>query len=167
MSSNATRIPCTPAGADSFRRTCARFATGIAVVTALDRAGSPHGMTANSFTSVSLEPPLVLICIDNRAAILKHLLAAEAIGINILTEGQSALSVRFARPGEDRFGAVEWYAGEMGVPLIPDALAVFECVVRQFVEAGDHQVLIAEARYVGWREERPLVYWNSGYGVLE
>jgi flavin reductase (DIM6/NTAB) family NADH-FMN oxidoreductase RutF len=166
MSSNAARIPCTPVDADCFRRACAKFATGIAIATVLDGAGSPHGMTVNSFTSVSLEPPLVLICIDNRAAILKHLLAANAIGINVLSQTQSALSVRFARPGEDRFGAVEWYPGEMGVPLIPDALAVFECEVRRFVEAGDHHMLLAEVRWVRWGEDRPLLYWNSEYQVV-
>lgn len=166
MSSNTARIPCTPVDADGFRRTCGQFATGIAIVTVLDGAGSPHGMTVNSFTSVSLEPPLVLICIDNRATILKHLLSAGAIGINVLEETQGALSVRFARPGEDRFGAVEWQAGELGVPLIPDALGVFECEVREFVEAGDHQVMIAEVKFVKCGGGRPLLYFSSEYRVL-
>lgn len=166
MSSNAARTPGKPVDADCFRRTCGKFATGIAIVTVLDSAGTPHGMTVNSFTSVSLEPPLVLVCIDNRATILKHLQAAAAIGINVLGEEQGALSVRFAKPGEDRFGTVEWHAGELGVPLIPDALAVFECAVRRFVEAGDHHILIAEAQWVTWGEERPLLYFDSEYRVL-
>ena len=115
---------------------------------------------------VSLDPPIVLVCIDNRAAILDHLLAARSIGINVLTESQAALSVRFARPGEDRFGSVEWYPGTLGVPLIPEVLAVLECEVKQVVPAGDHQVFLAEARSVAWREERPLVYFSSGYREL-
>ena len=166
MSSNAARLPSTPVDADRFRRACSKFATGVAIVTAIDQEGRPHGMTVNSFTSVSLDPPMVLVCIDMRAAILPHLLAAESIGINLLTETQSALSVRFARPGEDRFGAVEWYPGELGVPLIPDSLAVFECGVTRFVEAGDHHVLFAQVRYAHWLDERPLVYFDSGYALL-
>ncbi len=166
MSSNAAHIPCTPVDAACFRRACAKFATGIAVATVMDQEGSPHGMTVNSFTSVSLDPPLVLICIDNRAAILPDLLAADAIGINVLTERQADLSMRFARPGEDRFGAVAWYRGELGVPVIPDVLAVFECELRQFVEAGDHQVVLAEVRYVRWSDDQPLLYFNSAYGEL-
>lgn len=166
MSSNTARLPCNPVDAASFRRACSKFATGIAIATVLDRTGSPHGMTVNSFTSVSLEPPLVLICIDNNAAILNHLLLAEAIGINVLTARQIDLSIRFARPGEDRFGPVEWYPGELGVPLLPDVLAAFECEVRRFVEAGDHQILIAEARYVRWSEDRPLVYFDSSYNTI-
>ncbi len=149
-----------------FRRACSKYATGVAVVTVLDRDGMPLGMTVNSFTSVSLDPPLVLICVDNRAAMLEHLVATELVGINVLTESQAALSVRFARPGEDRFGTVEWRPGESGVPELPGVLAMFECRKYQVIPAGDHQIFVLEAQHVRWREDRPLIYFQSAYQSL-
>ena len=117
-------------------RACAQFSTGVAIATVLDSDGAPHGMTINSFTSVSLEPPLVLICIDHKGRILDHFLASDFFAINILRDNQQPLSERFARAGEDRFGAVEWYPGETRMPLIPDALAVLECAVFQRTRRG-------------------------------
>lgn len=149
-----------------FRRACARYATGIAIVTAMGIDSAPHGMTINSFTSVSLEPPLILICVDNRATILPHLLASGTLAINVLDETHRELSVRFARRGEERFLDTEWAVGEFGDPVLADALATFECATRQVVEAGDHQIFLAEARHVHWREGRPLLYFDSGYHVL-
>lgn len=124
-------------------------------------------MTINSFTSVSLEPPLVLICIDQRARILDHFMASNLFAINILRDNQQPLSEHFARAGEDRFGAVEWYPGETQMPLIPDALAVLECAVFQRTLAGDHTILIGEVVSAVRHEGQPLVFFSSSYQVLE
>jgi len=150
-----------------FCRTCAKFPTGVTVITVLDSEGSPHGMTASSFTSVSLDPPLVLVCVDHRASVLAHLRRARHIGINILSEDQQALSDHFARRGHDRFDQVEWRPGHGGVPLIPGALASFECTIQRMVEAGDHDILIAKVEHVEHSDGRPLVYFASGYHKLE
>jgi len=166
MSSHPAHPRNQPAAPDLFRRACAQFATGIAVVTILDRAGVPHGMTVNSFTSVSLDPALVLICIDDRAAILPQLLAAESLAINVLAEHQSDLSSRFARKTEDRFEQLDWTMGELGSPVLAGMLAVFECTLVQSVEAGDHHVLIAAVQFIHWHEGRPLLYFNSRYQSL-
>ena len=149
-----------------FCRACAKFPTGVTIVTVLDAEGSPHGMTASSFTSVSLEPPLVLVCVDHRASVLAHLRRAQHIGINILSENQQDLSVHFARPGHDRFDGVEWLAGHGGVPLIPGALARFECSIHRMIDAGDHTILIAEVLDAEHTNGRPLVYFGSGYHKL-
>jgi len=149
-----------------FCRTCAKFPTGVTIVTVLDSEGSPHGMTASSFTSVSLDPPLVLVCVDHRATVLAHLRGAQRIGINVLREDQQPLSEHFARRGHDRFGAVEWYAGHGGVPLIPGALASFECSIQRMVDAGDHTIFIAKVDNVEHSDGRPLVYFGSGYHRL-
>lgn len=149
-----------------FCRTCAKFPTGVTIVTVLDAEGSPHGMTASSFTSVSLDPPLVLVCVDHRASVLAHLRRAQHIGINVLSEDQQPLSEHFARRGHDRFGAVEWYAGHGGVPLIPGALARFECSIHRMIDVGDHTILIAEVLGVEHSDGRPLVYFGSGYRKL-
>jgi flavin reductase (DIM6/NTAB) family NADH-FMN oxidoreductase RutF len=151
---------------EHFRRACGRFATGITVVTTVDHDGNPHGMTANSFTSVSLDPPLVLVCVDYRAKILQTFQRAERFGINVLSEGQRDLSQAFARRGEDRFNGIEWQAGESGVPLLPGALAWLECVLVNAVDAGDHAILIARVDRAECHDGRPLLYFASGYENL-
>ena len=150
-----------------FCRTCAKFPTGVTIVTVLDAEGDPHGMTASSFTSVSLDPPLVLVCVDHRAKVLEHLRASQPVGINVLSEHQQDLSVRFARRGQNRFDGVEWFAGHAGVPLIPNVVASFECSVHRIVDAGDHAILIAEVLRTRYHEGRPLIYFGSGYHKLD
>jgi flavin reductase (DIM6/NTAB) family NADH-FMN oxidoreductase RutF len=167
MSSNPSTVPGKGVGPQAFLRACAQFCTGIAIATVLDSSGSPHGMTVNSFTSVSLDPPLVLVCIDHKAGILEFFLKSEFFAINILRETQQALSMRFARAGEDRFGSVEWYPGETGMPLIPGALATLECAVFQRLAAGDHTVLIGEVFHAIRHEGRPLLYFSSAYRNLD
>ena len=166
MSSKPARRPPARVGKDHFCRTCARFPTGVTILTVVDANGVPHGMTASSFTSVSLDPPLVLVCVDHRATVLAHLRRAQHIGINVLSEDQQPLSEHFARRGHDRFDAVEWYAGHGGVPLIPGALASFECTVHRMIDVGDHTILIAQVLDVEHSDGRPLVYFASGYHKL-
>jgi len=146
-----------------FRRACGHFATGVAVATVCDAAGAPHGLTVNSFTSVSLRPPLVLVCVDYSCAILPLFRAAGHYGISVLSVEQQELSARFAKKGQDRFDGLAWTPGTTGVPLIPEALAHFECAVRQTIEAGDHAVFIAQVVRTTHREGRPLLYYGSGY----
>jgi flavin reductase ActVB len=157
-----------PIGATKFRRVCSKFATGITVLTARDAAGRAHGMTANSFTSVSLHPPLILVCVDLRAHILKHLREDGGFAVNVLEESQEALSVKFAQRVEDRFDTVEWAAGgKTGAPLIRGVLATLECLIVRIVEAGDHSIVIGEVQDAVWREGQPLVYFSSEYRRLD
>lgn len=158
------RIP--PVDRESFRRACAKFATGIAVAAVIGKDGVPRGLTANSFTSVSLSPPLVLVCVDVSSGVLPHFRASSFFAINILNEHQRHLSTRFARKGHDRFTGVEWMPGETGAPLLPYALGSLECSLTQTVEAGDHVIFIGKVVSAGWREGRPLVYFNSAYHRL-
>ena len=167
MSSNPSRVPRKGVAPEDFLRACAQFATGVAITTVLDGAGAPHGMTVNSFTSVSLIPPLVLVCIDHKAGIRNLLLKTEFFAINVLRENQQQLSMQFARPGEDRFGTVEWFPGETGVPLIPGALATLECSVFERIESGDHTVMIGEVVSAVRHEGRPLLYFSSSYQTLD
>jgi flavin reductase ActVB len=167
MSSKAHKAPSPGIDKAQFCRTCAKFPTGVTIVTVLDAERSPHGMTASSFTSVSLDPPLVLVCVDHRAKVLEHLRRSEHLAINVLSEGQHELSAHFARRGQNRFDGVEWYAGHEGVPLIPGVLASLECRMHRLVDAGDHAILIAEVLNVSHRDGRPLVYYGSGYHKLD
>ncbi len=149
-----------------FRRVCSKYATGITIVTVLDSRGAPHGLTVNSFTSVSLSPPLVLFCLDRQTAILSHFRVETRFAINILEEEQKDISSCFARSGYDRFEGVAWRPGETGAPVLPQVLATLECGVTQMVEAGDHIVVIAEALHATWRDGQPLIYFNSSYQSL-
>jgi 3-hydroxy-9,10-secoandrosta-1,3,5(10)-triene-9,17-dione monooxygenase reductase component len=150
-----------------FRRACARFATGVTVSTALGADGTPHGFTANSFTSVSLEPPMVLICVDNRANVLRHFEQAGYFGVNVLAADQEAISVRFAERGLDRFVGIDWRAGETGVPLLGGALARLECRTSQQMVAGDHTIILGEVLHAEWEEGSPLLYYASAYHTAE
>ena len=149
-----------------YRRTCGQFVTGITVVTTLDSHGHPHGMTVNSFSSVSLDPPLVLVSIDLKNAILGHFISSSWFAINVLAEHQEDLSRRFSGPSENRFLKVDWHAGPSGTPLLDGVLAHLECSVVQTYEAGDHTVLIGEVRRAACTEGKPLIFFNSKYHNL-
>jgi len=146
-----------------FRRTAGRFLTGVTIATSRASDGAPHGLTANSFTTVSLTPPLILFCIDNRARLLEHFVDTGYFGINILSEEQQDLSSRFARPNINRFDGVEWYEGRTGAPLFDGSLATMECKLVQSVQAGDHLILVGEVVHMGCRDGNPLAYFGGCY----
>jgi len=158
MSSEALQV--TP---DEFRSACGRFATGVTIATVLDSQGSPHGLTVSSFTSVSLEPPLVLICLGHAVTMIDSFRASKYFGINILATGQQEISERFARKGFDRFNGLAWTPGTTGVPFIPGALAAIECEIEQRVTAGDHDVLIGRMLRAQVTEGEPLLHFAGAY----
>jgi flavin reductase (DIM6/NTAB) family NADH-FMN oxidoreductase RutF len=150
-----------------FRRVCSRFASGVTIVDVVDSAGVPHGMTASSFTSVSLNPPLILVCVNSGSRFLEACNSSEHFGVNILDETQRALSERFAGAGYDRFEGVTWNPGVTGVPLFPGVLASLECARFKTFAAGDHEILIGKVLHASWREGEPLVHFGSQYRALE
>lgn len=159
-----------PADTRLLRAALGRFATGVAVVTATSPAGTPVGMTVNSFTSVSLDPPLVLFCASRRSSLYPVFAAAAAFGVNILRDGQTAESRRFAGPGFDRFAGLAPREGRTGVPLLPRALATLECVDPERRPAGDHDVIIGRVAVVETHAgdlDQPLVYYAGGYRSLD
>ena len=151
-----------------FRQLCGRFATGIAIVTTTDASGKPAGMTVNSFTSVSLDPPLVLLAIDRTASMHTALSAATGWAINILEAHQETLSRRFASGLPDRFEGVGWHAGPSGEILLEGALAHLWVEAVSSVPAGDHTLFIG--RVIGGEAAehgRPLLYYRGGYAELD
>ncbi len=158
----------TPDGVDtrSFRDAVGRFPTGVAVVTAR-QGGTHHGMTANSFTSVSLDPVLVLVCVDKTARLHEMVLATGQWGVSVLGDQHEWLSRRFARRTvADRFDDIAHLLGpETGVVLLDEALATFECRTVAVHDGGDHTVLIGEVLTLDLRspEGSPLVYYRGRY----
>lgn len=157
------------AGSDprTLRDAMGCFATGITIVTALDGTGTPVGLTANSFTSVSLDPPLLLVCIANTAGTAPILREVAHFGVNVLQIGQQPASNRFAAKGEDRFANQPWAPGQTGVPLLGGSLVSFECQRESLHEAGDHFILVGRVVRAQFEPHRdPLLYFRGKYRRL-
>jgi flavin reductase len=153
-----------------FRQAMGCFATGVTVIT-VDCEGEVHGMTANAFTSVSLDPLLVLVCVDHRAQTHAHLHAKKRFGVNVLAEGQRAISEYYARPvraherAEAEAGA-RFERTAHGTPVLRGALAYLECRLHTAQDAGDHTIFIAAVEEVVVREGNPLLYFRGKYRAL-
>jgi flavin reductase (DIM6/NTAB) family NADH-FMN oxidoreductase RutF len=143
------------------------FATGVTVVTCLDPDGQPVGLTANSFTSVSLDPPLLLVCVHKKAACAPALIEARHFAVNVLQNEQQPASIRFSTRFEDRFGATPWSEGEFGPPILKDSLGVFECQRHQVHEGGDHHILVGQVMKASFDAALdPLLYFRGSYRRL-
>jgi flavin reductase (DIM6/NTAB) family NADH-FMN oxidoreductase RutF len=150
-----------------FRKAMGSFATGVTVIT-VDYEGEVHGMTANAFTSVSLDPLLVLVCVDHRARTHAHLHAKKRFGVNVLVENQRAISEYYARPTAthqhaEQEAAARFDRTEHGTPVLHGALAYMECRLHTAQDAGDHTIFIAEVEDVVVREGNPLLYFRGNY----
>ena len=139
------------------------FKTGVTVTTTRDAAGRPLGFTANSFASVSLDPPLLLVSIANSSANRDGFASAPGFAVNVLAESQKALSNTFARPSPDRFAGVAWRPGPDGSPSLDGAAAWFDCATHQVVKAGDHAVLFGRVVAFEASARPTLGYWRGGY----
>jgi flavin reductase (DIM6/NTAB) family NADH-FMN oxidoreductase RutF len=143
------------------------FATGVTVVTCLTGNDTPAGLTVNSFTSVSLDPPLLLVCLAKVAASAAALTAASHFAVNVLQTGQQPASIRFATRDEDRFGTTPWACGEAGAPILKDSLGVFECRRHAVHDGGDHHILIGEVVKASFDASLdPLLYFRGRYRRL-
>ncbi|MER9858762.1 MULTISPECIES: alpha/beta fold hydrolase [unclassified Mesorhizobium] len=149
--------------ASEFRRALGSFLTGVTIVTTIGAEGEPRGFTANSFTSVSLEPPLVLVCIAKKALGHSAFSTSKGFAINILSESQKAHSGIFASKAADKFASVAWQPGQTGNPLIDGSVAVFDCAMQQLVDAGDHSILIGRVRDFSHNGAQPLGYCRGTY----
>lgn len=139
------------------------FATGVTVVTASDAAGRPIGFTANSFTSVSLDPPLLLVCLAKSSRNYATMTGAGRFAINVLSETQKDVSNTFGRPVEDRFAAVDWRLGPGGCPIFSGVAAWFECSMQDIIEAGDHVIMIGRITAFENSGRNGLGYARGGY----
>lgn len=149
-----------------FRNALGRFATGIAVVMAQDEEG-PLGVTVNSFSSVSLDPPLVLFCMARSLHSLERLEKVKAYSVNILMDHQKEISNRFARAGGDKFAETPCASGRLGAPRLESAHAVFECVPYAHYDGGDHVIFVGRVVHIHAEGEGdPLLYYRGSYRLL-
>lgn len=149
-----------------FRRILGHFVTGVTIVTATDPAtGEACGLTANAVASVSLEPPLVLVCVDHAAESHDRIVAARAFAVNILSEDQERLSRRFSTWNTpEKFGGVAYHRAATGAPILDASLAWVECRMWACYPGGDHSIMVGEAIGGNAREGAPLIYYRGGYG---
>lgn len=153
-----------------FRDALGAFPTGVAIITGLTAAGERVGMTVSSFNSVSLDPPLVLFSVARRAASFEAWQTMPRYAVNILSQQQEALSNRFARSGTDKWSDVLAQVGDTGLPVLPNALAVFECEAHACHDGGDHEIFVGRVvsmRTSVHREDLPLLFFGGRYRRLD
>jgi flavin reductase (DIM6/NTAB) family NADH-FMN oxidoreductase RutF len=162
----------TPApNALAFRQALGQFATGVTVITVEYEPGKIHGMTANAFASVSLNPLLILICVDHRAHMLPYLFEQKRFGVSVLKEHQQAISEFFAQPGqnediEDRLN-IRFRRSPSGIPMLDDTLAQLSCRVAASYISGDHTIFLGEVETVDINEGQPLLFFRGRYRQID
>jgi flavin reductase (DIM6/NTAB) family NADH-FMN oxidoreductase RutF len=152
-----------PIDKDAFRRVLSNFAAGVTVVTTLDRDRQPHGLTATAFTSVSLEPPLVLVCIDKKAETYPHFAPSGVFAVNFLGAEQRDVSQHFAKHGGDKFAGLAWRRGVLGTPILEGAVGHVECRIVHGYDGGDHTIYVGEIESADAGDGAPLLYFRHAY----
>ncbi len=149
-----------------LRRVMGHFATGVTVITTVDKSGAPNGLTANAFMSLSLDPPLILISVDKKATCYACFELQNGFTVNFLSEGQEEISRRFATKGVDKFAGLQWHPGRNGAAIIGDTLGHIECKIAQCHDGGDHTIVIGEILDVHAAGDRPLLFFKGKYQRL-
>ncbi|HLO77340.1 MAG TPA: flavin reductase family protein [Magnetospirillum sp.] len=149
----------------SFRKALGCFASGVTVITTQHpETEAPVGVTVSAFSSLSLEPPLVLFCLGNKTSSMEAYKKSGHFAVNILSESQRDLSIRFASRSEDKWAGVKWERGLAGVPLLNGCLTSLECQLVNVMDGGDHQVFIGEVKNLTHQEGgSPLIYFRGAY----
>lgn len=148
-----------------LRSAFGQFMTGVTIVTVMGEDETPIGITANSFTSVSLEPPMVLVCVDKKINSYPAFRNATHYAVHILSHDQAELSTKFASRGVDKFGGLNWSQGVGGVPVLPEYMALFECSLAHAYDAGDHTILVGQVERfaVPGADRQPLGFFRGKY----
>ena len=153
-------------GPDEFRRVLGHFATGVTIVTTCDAEARPSGLTVSAFASLSLDPPLVLVCVDHKSQTFPALRDTGRFAVNVLTTDQEALSRRFASTRLDKFDAAAYRISDMGLPLLTAALAHIECVTASTHVEGDHTIFVGRVERAATNDGEPLPYFRGRYNRL-
>jgi flavin reductase (DIM6/NTAB) family NADH-FMN oxidoreductase RutF len=150
---------------EGYKQAARMFASGVTIV-AVSHDGSSHGMTASSFASVSLEPPLILVSLEKSSRTRELLLESGRFAVNILAEDQQEIARAFAHPGDKTFDHIEHHTNNPGAPFLSGSIAMLACTTEQVVPGGDHDIFIGEVTAVEVNEGAPLVYFDRGYRSL-
>jgi flavin reductase (DIM6/NTAB) family NADH-FMN oxidoreductase RutF len=151
---------------DDFRRVLGHFASGVTIVSTCDADGRPTGLTASAFSSVSLDPPLILVCVDHKSQSYPAMRERGRFAVNILAAGQEAVSRRFASSRLDKFEGVPHRITDLGVPLVEGAIAQLECVTVSMHVEGDHTIFVGLVERAAVGHGQPLLYYRGKYHAL-
>lgn len=155
-----------PIDRNELRRVMGHFATGVTVITTHSSDGKPYGLTANAFTSVSLDPPLLLICVDKKAESYPYFEESKVFTVNLLADDQESLSRRFAVSGGPKFEGVAYREGANGAPILEGTIGYIECKLVATYPGGDHTIYIGEIQEAETAERKPLLFFRGGYRAL-
>jgi flavin reductase (DIM6/NTAB) family NADH-FMN oxidoreductase RutF len=150
--------------AEEYRLALRNVAAAVAVVTSFDRDGEPHGTTVSAFTPLSMDPPLLLVSLDNRSRLLGLISRGQPLGINVLGADQADLGLRFAQSDADRWLGVAWRK-EHRAPALLDRHAYIGIETEQLIPAGDHTLVVGAVCSADWNVGDPLLYWQRGFGT--
>lgn len=146
-----------------FRSVLGNFAAGVTVITTVGPDAIPYGLTATAFTSVSLVPPLVLVCIDKRSETYPYFGSSQVFAANFLAQGQQQISQRFATSGGDKFAGLEWRTGVLGAPVLAGTIGHVECRIKHEYDGGDHTIYVGEVESATAEAGEPLIYFRGAY----
>jgi flavin reductase (DIM6/NTAB) family NADH-FMN oxidoreductase RutF len=155
-----------PIDKNELRRVMGHFATGVTVITTFRKSGELHGLTANAFSSVSLTPPLLLICVDKKAESYPCFEESRVFTVNILAADQEDLSRKFAVTGGNKFEGVSYRAGANGAPILAGSIGYIECKLAAAHDAGDHTIYVGEVEQAETRDAKPLLFFRGGYRAI-
>jgi len=150
---------------DTFKKAMENYPTGVTLITTTSEENSPIGLIANSFTSLSMDPTLILWSIDHQVSTYEHLTSCKEFAVHLLAGEQGDLLKEFTRKG-DRFENVDWGPSRNNIPIVKDALAVIECETYNKIEAGDHTIIIGKVKEVSVEDKEPLLYHRRTAGVI-
>ena len=156
-----------PVSNEEFRAALGRFASSVTIVTSQGADGEHRGITVSAFSSLSLNPPLILVCIDNRSSLIEHLKEGHTFAVNILGEDQEFHSRRFASKEPNRFEGIGFKEGTNGAPVLDNAIAVLECKVVNNYAGGDHTIVVGVVEATAIDDHKPLLYCRGGYAQLK
>lgn len=154
---------------DDFRKASGLWATGVSIVTTVDQSGKALGLTMNSVTSLSLDPPLYIVNLDKNSDTLPALEGSGAFCINVLADGQQDLSNRFAKKGDNKFDGVDYESGIENVPRLSGALMTIDCRVKSLFDGGDHKIVVGEVEQISHLDpeiSKPLLYYRGRYAEI-
>ncbi|MGE5701427.1 MAG: flavin reductase family protein [Clostridia bacterium] len=151
---------------DIFKAIMASYPTGVTIITTEDEQGNPAGLTANSFVAVSVDPLLVLFCVDGKASSLSALKKSGTFAVHILAEDQNEVCWRFASREPNKFDDVEWSWSKRRLPILPRSMGLMECRTVNVVEAGDHAIFIGEVEHIEKTDAEPLLYFRRKVGSI-
>jgi flavin reductase (DIM6/NTAB) family NADH-FMN oxidoreductase RutF len=156
-----------PIDKNELRRVMGHFATGVTVITTRDDEGNPYGLTANAVSSVSLVPPLILICVDKKCDTYPYFAQSKVFVVNVLSEGQERISRTFATTGIEKFDGIGYRKSKLGCVILDDAVGHLECKIVNEIDAGDHTIYVGEVDSAAADDVRPLLFFRGGYRKLD